>query len=86
MQNRVGKNGKISKIFKFGTDFKTKKIFLNSNKNFNKRTIWGRILNQNFIERLPQLINVLLGEMSFIGHTPSLILQVEIIKLSFRNG
>ena len=85
-QNRVGKNGKIFKIFKFRTKLKNKKKLLNSNPNFIKRTYLGKVLNLNLVQRLPQLINILLGEMSFIGPNPSLVSQVEIIELRFRNG
>ena len=76
-QNRSGLNGTPFKILKFRTMYK-----LNSNNKhgfgencYHRVTKVGRILRKHRIDELPQLLNVLKGEMSIIGPRPE---QVEI--------
>ena len=79
LQERVGKDGKIFKIFKFRTmtsdaPEKTKGKYIDK---FNPYvTKVGRILRHTSIDELPQLINVLKGEMSLVGPRPTLPYQV----------
>jgi len=80
MQERVGKNGKIFKTFKFrtmytGADKKTKGIYIDKENPYVTRV--GRILRRTGIDELPQVINVLKGEMSFVGPRPTLEYQVK---------
>lgn len=71
-QERVGKNGKIFKVIKFRTMIK------NAEQNGaqwavanDKRiTKFGNILRRTRLDEIPQFINVLKGEMSFIGPRP----------------
>lgn len=78
-QNRAGLNGTPFKIFKFRTMYKSN----SNNKNsfgencYRRVTKVGRILRKHRIDELPQLLNVLKGEMSIIGPRPE---QVEIYK------
>ena len=70
-QDRVGKDGKIFKIIKIKTmsssiDFKTTV----TTKNDPRITPLGRIFRKTKIDELPQLINVLKGDMSFVGPRP----------------
>lgn len=61
-QTRVGQYGKLFKIFKLKTvNPKTVKI-----SNF------GCFLRKSKLDELPQLLNILLGQMSFVGPRPDL--------------
>jgi len=73
-QERLGKNGKVFKIFKFRTmvvnaenigDGLTVK-----SESDNRITKVGRILRKTSLDELPQLINVIRGEMSLVGPRP----------------
>jgi sugar transferase (PEP-CTERM system associated) len=71
-QIRIGKNGKPFKIFKFrsmGTDAE-KDGAQWATKNDVRITKTGNIIRKYRIDELPQLINVLRGEMGFVGPRP----------------
>lgn len=72
-QTRVGKDGKNFKIIKFRTmvaDAEAKTGPVLATKNDPRITRLGSILRASHIDELPQLINVLKGEMSFVGPRP----------------
>lgn len=69
-QLRIGKNLKPFYIYKFRT-MKTQREELNSELTHEEMvTKVGKILRATSIDELPQLINILKGEMSFIGPRP----------------
>lgn len=79
LQERIGKNGKTFKVFKFRTmtidaSEKTKGKYINKDNPYVTRV--GKILRRTGIDELPQLINVLKGEMSLVGPRPTLPYQV----------
>ena len=74
-QERLGVNGKVFKIYKFRTmivnaEYQGSGVY--SGKKDSRVTRIGRILRATSIDELPQLINIIKGEMSFIGPRPAL--------------
>jgi lipopolysaccharide/colanic/teichoic acid biosynthesis glycosyltransferase len=75
MQDRVGQHGKPFRVFKFVT-------MLSNSENMGTRDItlrndprvlpFGRFLRKTKLNEFPQLINVLMGQMSIVGWRPLL--------------
>lgn len=77
-QPRAGKDGKIFKMYKFRTMI-TEQFDANGNEimSENRVTKVGRVLRKTSIDELPQLFNILSGDMSLVGPRPMLDYQVE---------
>ncbi|WNS81212.1 sugar transferase [Domibacillus sp. DTU_2020_1001157_1_SI_ALB_TIR_016] len=74
-QERLGKDGRVFLIYKFrtmivGAESKGRGIF--QSENDDRITKVGRLLRKTSLDELPQLFNILKGEMSFIGPRPPL--------------
>ena len=79
-QERVGKDGRIFKPWKFRTmvvGAVDKGLGYNVAQDDSRITRLGRVLRGWGLDELPQLINVLKGEMSIVGPRPTLKYQVE---------
>lgn len=73
MQERPGKGEKIFKVIKFKTMTDEKNEKGNLLPDEQRITRVGRFVRSTSIDELPQLINVLKGDMSFIGPRPLLV-------------
>jgi lipopolysaccharide/colanic/teichoic acid biosynthesis glycosyltransferase len=70
LQNRVGKNGRIFKGIKFRSMIKDAEKDsgpVQAVENDPRVTKVGRLLRATAMDELPQLINILKGDMSFVG-------------------
>ena len=72
-QNRPGKDGKIFKVIKFKTMTDERDADGNLLPDAYRLTNVGRFVRSTSIDELPQLINVLKGDMALIGPRPLLV-------------
>lgn len=73
VQKRAGLNGTVFSLYKFRT---MKNLFGHSGEllpDSERLTPFGKFLRSTSLDELPSLINVLIGDMSFIGPRPLLV-------------
>jgi O-antigen biosynthesis protein WbqP len=80
VQVRVGKKQRPFKIIKFRTMKIGTKTLETHQVPADAITNFGKFLRKTKLDELPQLLNVLKGDMSFVGPRPNLFSQKELIK------
>lgn len=75
---RLGKNGEIFKMYKFRSmrihafDLRNEDGSTYNNENDPRVTLVGKYIRKASIDEIPQILNVIKGDMSFIGPRPDL--------------
>lgn len=83
MASRIGKNGKIFKMFKFRSMVvNAPDIRMSDGSTYNAKddprvTKVGKFLRKTSIDEIPQLLNVLFGDMALIGPRPDSAFYLE---------
>lgn len=77
-QERPGKDGKIFKLYKFRSMSNAKDENGNLLPDEKRLTKFGKILRSTSLDELPELLNILKGEMSFVGPRPLLVQYLEL--------
>jgi lipopolysaccharide/colanic/teichoic acid biosynthesis glycosyltransferase len=86
LQKRVGLYGREFTLIKFRTMSIGTKSIATHMVDASSVTKFGAILRKTKLDELPQLINVLCGDMSFVGPRPCLFNQLELINERRKRG
>lgn len=89
VQTRMGRRGRPFKVYKFRTmsvnaPANVATYLLNDAESYISRV--GGFLRRTSIDELPQLFNILKGDMSFVGPRPVVLTETELLELRRRNG
>lgn len=77
-QDRVGKDGKVFKIIKFRTMLEAYDKSGEPLSDKERVTSFGNFLRSTSLDELPELINVLKGDMSLVGPRPLLVEYIDL--------
>lgn len=72
-QKRPGRNGKIFKLYKFRTMLPPKDGVIDPTQDAARLTAFGKKLRAMSLDELPELFNILKGDMAVVGPRPLLV-------------
>ena len=76
-QDRPGRNGKIFKLYKFRTMLPPKDGVIDPSQDDVRLTSFGKKLRCTSLDELPELFNILKGDMAVVGPRPLLVQYLE---------
>jgi O-antigen biosynthesis protein WbqP len=85
-QSRVGKGGRIFLFYKFRSMPVNTPNVRSSETAELKITPFGKFIRRTNIDELPQLFNILKGDMSIVGPRPPILTQIELVRFRRENG
>lgn len=86
VQQRVGRYGKVFSLYKFRTMVEGTEQVGSHEVNGSSLTKIGKFLRKTKIDELPQIFNILQGNMSLIGPRPCLMVQQELVSARWKRG